>query len=820
MSYSNGGYRGGGHPRRSRYEDQEPQQSPEERKQQEISSYLFRLGDAGSEGHDQTVAVNAIATRLDKDHGAYPDLVKSAINACITQVPQKTCIYGALVRVIESNGSPVAQTFVDVAGDALQTALNANDFRTVKIVLRFLAELMSRAIISPAQLITVYDLFLNVTNEPGVQVERADAFVFSILASIPWGAEQLNARAPEELSRIMGTVESYINARRETFSSTDIPYALEALSEYRDVPADWPYAPRDRLETLWNQIVDLKTADLWASRILYRLDLGPAPAIGQAAHALQEFSVTPSLVEVKFSYQPVLRIFDDSLMTPENAIIKLPSTNSISRYILEDMIYDIVRIFSHNHKEASRLLWQLESFLDGFFLEDGKISYLASVVETLFAEMLRLPRSGERGMYYTTLLMDLIKEDIQTVPKMIGRAVRTLYSRLDGPEHLGGGMDVEGIRRLSEWFAVHLSNFGHVWPWQSWEAVLNVEQTSASFVFVRETLERSTRLAYWERVQGSIPESFAQNAAIFPPHAPTTNFKFQDLEDSPKAELIATFRKSMAARTPAPELTTILQQIAQQPTTDGMSTSGEEDAREVLVQCVMLQGSKSFSHLLNIVERYVGLLRDYNTTEEAREHTVRIIADFWKHNTQFLEIVLDKFMNYRVLDPKSIYSWVLSPDVLDSNYTRFYFWSILRSTLAKVNLKVEQLTLKVQAAKKEQDSSDMDVDGDATAALDKNRSDALREQKEVFVQLFQKFVDVIREQYAVFESQGVDPTTTAWNRWVLGNMREVARGFPNEVKSYKVTLDMLVFREDIDARILKVWREIKGMYAIHTDTLV
>lgn len=139
--------------------------------------------------------------------------------------------------------------------------------------------------------------------------------------------------------------------------------------------------------------------------------------------------------------------------------------------MLEDVIYDIIRIFSQNHNEVTTMLLNLDSFFDAFFLEDGKFQYLASAVETLFAELLRLPRSGERPMYYATILMDLIKAKMAYVPKMLGRAIRITFSRLDGPEHVGGGMDVEAVRRLSEWFAVHLSNFGYVWKWQDWLVV-------------------------------------------------------------------------------------------------------------------------------------------------------------------------------------------------------------------------------------------------------------------------------------------------------------------------------------------------------------
>ncbi|KAJ3019710.1 Nuclear cap-binding protein subunit 1 [Thoreauomyces humboldtii] len=832
MSYGgNQGYRNRGGPNGRRHADPEPpQKSPEERKQEELNAILFTLAD---QSQDFKAAVDIAASKLSSEISTNPEPVLKAFRSCASQVPHKGPIYGTLAGVLNAGNPEFGALLLTTMHEALQSALAVHDFRTVKILVRYLAELFNANTLAGAQLVQLYDTLLSVLDEPGVTVERSDAYVYAVLASVPWAGEQLHARLPDDLVRLMRRVETYMQTRRANFDTSDISLAMEALAVYRNVPSGWPYEQLDRLETLWRQIIDLQANDSWKARILFRLEDYQDLLASQTQHELQPIKITQGDTDVKFSYQPVFRLFDDSLQTPENAIIRLPSTSGISRFILEDLIYDIVRIFSHNHKEGCRLLFGLDAFLDPFYLEDGGFQLLASAVETLFGELLRLPRSGERSVYYATLLMDMIKADVQSVPKMIGRAVRTLFSRLDGPVDLGGGMDIEAVRRLTEWFAVHLSNFGHVWNWAAWEPVLSVEHDSTSFVFIRETLERSIRLAYWERVQGTIPETFATYEAIFPKIAPKPNFKFEGEGDGIDPEifkLVTELRKSLANKTPAPEVSKILKRIAERPDTTPMEVEGsgfvatDKDrlARDAFVHCVMLQGSKSFSHVLNVVERYISLLREYNATDDAKAHTVRIIAEFWKYNTQFLEIILDKLMNYRVLDPKSIVSWVLDPVVLEKNHTRFYLWAILRTTLGKVNFKVEQLTLKLTAAKDRADQMVIDgtTDEDEIKSLEENRTTALREQKETFLLVFQAFVDVITEKHAALRAQGVDPTTTVWNRWLMGSMREVARGFPTEVKMYKFTLDSIIFHDQVDAGILQMWREIKAVYAIHTDTLV
>jgi nuclear cap-binding protein subunit 1 len=93
-------------------------------------------------------------------------------------------------------------------------------------------------------------------------------------------------------------------------------------------------------------------------------------------------------------------------------------------------------------------------------------------------------------------------------------------------------------------------------------------------------------------------------------------------------------------------------------------------AHEVLFHCVLQLGSKSFSHLLNVIEKNLDFLRLMNESDAARYSTILAAAEFWKGNSQFLEITLAKFMNYAILDAKSIILWVLSSDVLSKEYSR------------------------------------------------------------------------------------------------------------------------------------------------------
>ena len=85
------------------------------------------------------------------------------------------------------------------------------------------------------------------------------------------------------------------------------------------------------------------------------------------------------------------------------------------------------------------------------------------IVQTFLSTMCTLPDSPSPILFYGSVLTELCKLSPNTVAPPVGRAVRKIFSLL-GAE----GLDVEVGRRISEWFATHLSNFGFQWMWKEW----------------------------------------------------------------------------------------------------------------------------------------------------------------------------------------------------------------------------------------------------------------------------------------------------------------------------------------------------------------
>ena len=97
-------------------------------------------------------------------------------------------------------------------------------------------------------------------------------------------------------------------------------------------------------------------------------------------------------------------------------------------------------------------------------------------------------------------------------------------------------------------------------------------------------------------------------------------------------------------------------------------------------------------------QRYLGVLKALTAFSAAKFHAVQIVADYWYYKPEMMEILLDKLVNYGVIDSPSLISWVLSPETLDDGCTRWYLQTILETALSKLRLKVSQTRSKLNAA--------------------------------------------------------------------------------------------------------------------------
>ena len=134
---------------------------------------------------------------------------------------------------------------------------------------------------------------------------------------------------------------------------------------------------------------------------------------------------------------------------------------------------------------------------------------------------------------------------------------------------------------------------------------------------------------------------------------------------------------------------------------------------DIAVQCLMLVGSKSFSHFLNVLERYINLLRHLSSSPPKRVLLLRAVSRFFAAQSQFNFIVVDKLLQYRVIDPIDIVDWAFGTTSEAGNEKRWSnlgVWDILRNTMDKVNNRVVTVTGIVEGVRAKEAAAGTDGD--------------------------------------------------------------------------------------------------------------
>lgn len=139
----------------------------------------------------------------------------------------------------------------------------------------------------------------------------------------------------------------------------------------------------------------------------------------------------------------------------------------------------------------------------------------------------------------------------------------------------------------------------------------------------------------------------------------------------------------------------------------------------IAVQSLLHIGSRSFSHFLNAIERYLPLLRNLagggissggSPNFEARRGILDAVIAFWKYNKYMIVIVCDKLMQYQIVDPTDVVAWTFLHgrqfvSTEDSSSLEAYQWQLIKGALDKANGRVVIARKRVAALRKEEDDN-------------------------------------------------------------------------------------------------------------------
>lgn len=631
------------------------------------------------------------AVRRELEHSE--DEILTFLLQCSEQLPHKIPLYGTVIGLLNLENEDLVKKILETTQKSLQDALDSGDCNKIRISMRFLTVLMCSKVVQPSSLVVVFETLLScaatiVDDEKGNPSwqSRADFYITCILSCLPWGGSELVEQIPEEVERVMVGIEAYLSIRRRV---SDV-----GLSVFDDINKDKLHDEQDFVEDLWGRIQDLsknswKLESVPRPHLLYEAQLVAGKSHDFGSITCPELPDTlTSLSGVDFGRQK----HEAELKYPQRirrlnifSASKTEDVQPIDRFVVEEYLLDVLFFLNGCRKECAACMVGLPV--------PFRYEYL--MAETIFSQLLLLPQPPFKPMYYTLVIIDLCKSLPGAFPAVVAGAVRALFDRISE-------LDMECRTRLILWFSHHLSNFQFIWPWEEWAYVLELPKWAPQRVFVQEVLDREVRLSYWDKVKQSIESTPALEELLPPKGGPDFRYASEE-EDKTEYSLSVELNGMVKGRKTARDVIIWLEESV-------IPVNGIEVALRVVVETLLEIGSKSFTHLITVLERYGQVIAKICSDEETQIMLISEVGSFWKNSAQTTAITIDRMMGYRLISNLAIVKWVFSQSNIDLFHTSDRVWEILRNALNKTYNRISDLrkeinNLKKNVAKAEQNAA-------------------------------------------------------------------------------------------------------------------
>uniref|UniRef100_A0AAY5EQT7 MIF4G domain-containing protein n=1 Tax=Electrophorus electricus TaxID=8005 RepID=A0AAY5EQT7_ELEEL len=523
--------------------------------------------------------------------------------------------------------------------------------------------------------------------------------------------------------------------------------------------AEKPHPQEEFLDCLWAQVQKLKK-DRWQERHILRPYIAFDSVLCEALqHNLPPFTPPAHSDEALYPMPRVVFRMFDYTDAPEGPV--MPGSHSVERFVIEENLHCIIK--SH---------WRER--------------------KTCAAQLLSYPGKNKIPLNYHIV--------------ELAQATEMLYMRLET-------MNTTCIDRFISWFSHHLSNFQFRWSWDDWADCLTVDLEKPKPKFVREVLEKCMRLSYHQRIVDIVPPSFS---ALIPAE-PQYHYKYGDESSLPGYAVAIAVGNAIKNRASNEEILTTLKEL---PNPNQEEDDDEGDGFnplkiDVFLQTLLHLAAKSFSHSFSALAKFHEVLKTLTESDEGKLHILRVVYEAWRNHPQMISVLVDKMIRTQIVDCAAVANWIFSPDMAH-DFTRFYVWEILHSTIRKMNKHVQKIQKELEEAKdkleKQQHKKvwkDEDEDGQLEEQIERLQEkveSAQSEQKNLFLVIFQRFIMILTEHLVRCETGSVD-INTCWYKNCIERLQQIFLMHHVTIQQYMGTLENLLFTAELDHHILAVYQQ-------------
>ncbi|KAI9293656.1 ARM repeat-containing protein [Neoconidiobolus thromboides FSU 785] len=784
--------------KRGRYDNdrskvkEEPILTEEQSLKARLSMLILKIGDKASSTFQKNLEI--LSKVLVKDYESYSDAILNFLQTCILELPSKTSIYGCLIGFTLKRNEEVGKAIIEHFRNELQNRLNIGDWVNVKILLRFFGELVNGEAVTPDSFLNIYDL-LSAKIENKIEKNIGDCMVNLILGSLPWVGETLYNTKPEELTKIMDKVEIYMLTR----SQQEDP-SSNILKVFQDSNPD----QHEFLELLWKQINNLKQRN-WKVEELLRFKSTVESQV--LPITIAELSLPTEFN--KFSYDYPNYVFT---LFPEHE----DWISEIGYYIITDTMSDSIDIFHTNRRECVRLLVNFrENFTSTTFapltsdktkikdeLKDedngddqdnrfnGQINLMNLIIEVYFKKIFTLPAPKHKFIYYSALIIETFKAEQVDFKAAFNIGLKNLIDKAND-------MDIECIDRFYNWFSHYLSNFEYNFEWEEFSNINELNPFDYKRMLISESLAKIIRLSYYDRIKATLPESLHE---LIPQKAPEPNFSFRKVpDDAPHKRFCTLIVEAFRTKKSIDFFNALINDARDQ-------LLDETLIKQIVVETILIMGSKSFTHMMNVTERNLKLYQEIAREESDKQQTVSIVGNFWKENPQWLSIQLNRLLSYHIIEHITVIKWIFEIENYD-NYNRCYLWEILYTTLNTVRLWRDQ-----QKEKYDQSiNNTSNDDNESSETLLAQYNNAQNDYKMVLFEILQSFVTVLTNLRSKLSGDGQVPEENELYNLIVGRFKEFGRKCRSDIKEFNVTIETIIFTPSVDQEIRDIFKMFQGL---------
>ena len=207
--------------------------------------------------------------------------------------------------------------------------------------------------------------------------------------------------------------------------------------------------------------------------------------------------------------------------------------------------------------------------------------------------------------------------------------------------------------------------------------------------FMTAALDKEIRLSFAQRIKGTLPEPYH---TLIPEKKgqDIPDFKYND-EQAPFAALGTQVAQLIRRKAPDADLAPIMEEIEQTAAAENLDPSLV--STDVYVTSICFVGSKSLSHFLSCIERCKDRLLSLGPkSPTARNQIITSVMEYWQDQPGVGVSIVDKLLNYTILAPTSVVTWVLVDKVEQgAMLAKGYAFEMVSLTVSKVTKRVRQI---------------------------------------------------------------------------------------------------------------------------------